>query len=133
MQFLSFHFLFTLLPDASDADHKKKVLPIQLRVINVLKKWVEDFFDDFDEQLIVNLKDFLQFTVEIDHPIHARTLSTTIDAKLAARMNPHSNTQHDNIRGTLNVANSSSAADSLDDMPKPIVRFANLLVCSLSI
>src|SRR5687767_5434829 len=72
--------------DATDQDHKRRILPIQLRVINALKKWVEDFFDDFDEQLATNLKDFLAFTVEIDHPKHSRTLAATIDAKLAARM-----------------------------------------------
>lgn len=43
-----------------DTIEKGKCLAIQLRVSIVLKHWVENQLDDFDEDLILNLRDFIR-------------------------------------------------------------------------
>jgi hypothetical protein len=40
-------------------EHADKRLPIQLRICNVLKHWIETQYGDFSEDLIVKLQDFL--------------------------------------------------------------------------
>jgi hypothetical protein len=70
----------------TDETHKKRVLPVQLRVINVLKRWIEEFFEEFEDHVVVNIKDFVIYTVETDHPKQARTLLTAIESRMAQRM-----------------------------------------------
>jgi len=49
-----------LTPEEAHEFNEKKLIPIRLRVTNVLKTWVETYFEDFDDQkLFKNLSDFV--------------------------------------------------------------------------
>lgn len=45
---------------ANMEDRNDTVKKIRLRVISVLKKWIEDYFTDFEEDLIFAVKAFIQ-------------------------------------------------------------------------
>lgn len=70
----------------TESEYKRKVMSIQLRVINALREWVSAFFEDLDDSLLTNLRDFLTFTVTQDHPKPARTLLQIIEARQAAKI-----------------------------------------------
>lgn len=56
---------------------------VKIRVIGVLKKWIADHYDDFrnSDKLMKGLEEFLG-NVEIDNPMHAKSLLTTIGNKV---------------------------------------------------
>lgn len=55
-------------PSLSDEEWRKRVLPIQIRVVNVIKMWIEEFHSDFDDLTISSIRDFLNFQVRESHP-----------------------------------------------------------------
>lgn len=74
---------------ASDQEYRKKVLPIQVRVINVIKQWTEEHKEDFTEPLIEKLKDFLCTVVKKNHPRQALALADSIDKYFYSYTPPH--------------------------------------------
>lgn len=63
----------TTTPEVLEKFKQKKELPIQLRVLNVLKTWVEKFFDDFnnDKALLTKLLEFVDKSM-VTHPTMSR-------------------------------------------------------------
>eukprot|EP01132_Coremiostelium_polycephalum_P005608 gene5608-6979_t len=51
---------------------------IQIRVINVLKKWVDEYFSDFDDKLIQNLRLFID-QIQIKYPGPAANLLKSLN------------------------------------------------------
>lgn len=58
----------------SDIEYKMTYLPIQIRIINIMKQWIEQYIYDFDENTISNIKEFLIKVVKKDHPAHVGSL-----------------------------------------------------------
>jgi len=66
--------------------HKRSVLPIQLRVINVFKQWTESAFYDMNDNLLKKLIHFTDTVLMADNHIAlARQLRSTIDRQLKLR------------------------------------------------
>lgn len=57
----------------------RQKLPIQVRVINLIKLWIEEYRDDFDEILVNDLRAFLALEVKQDHPIQSQLLIDSLD------------------------------------------------------
>jgi hypothetical protein len=70
----------------TEAEYKRKVMSIQLRVINAIREWVTAFFEDLDDSLLTNLKDFLTFSVSQDHPKPAKSVLQIIESRQAAKL-----------------------------------------------
>lgn len=63
-------------PTFSDEEWRKRVLPIQIRVVNVIKMWIEEFHSDFDDLTVSSIRDFLNFQVREYHPsLASKTLA----------------------------------------------------------
>lgn len=71
-------------PALSDGEWRKRVLPIQIRVVNVIKMWIEEFHSDFDDLTISSIRDFLNFQVRECHPSLASKTLLSLD-KFCAR------------------------------------------------
>lgn len=71
-------------PALSDEEWRKRVLPIQIRVVNVIKMWIEEFHSDFDDLTISSIRDFLNFQVREYHPSLASKTLLLLD-KFCAR------------------------------------------------
>lgn len=71
--------------DISEAQWKQNVvLPIQLRVFNVLKIWLDTRFPDFDYKLLKMLNDFIDNHCRRDgHSKMAKNLSSLVKRKIA--------------------------------------------------
>lgn len=54
-------------------------LPIQVRVINLIKVWIDEHKEDLDDLLINDIKHFLAYEVKKDHPIQAQLLINSLD------------------------------------------------------
>ncbi|GAM22778.1 hypothetical protein SAMD00019534_059530 [Acytostelium subglobosum LB1] len=50
---------------------------IQLKVINVLKKWLDEYFSDFDDKLIQSLRNFIE-VITLKHPGPAAALMKSL-------------------------------------------------------
>jgi len=63
----------TTTPEVLEKFKQKKELPIQLRVLNALKTWVDKFFDDFqaDKALLTKLLEFVDKSM-VTHPTMSR-------------------------------------------------------------
>jgi len=66
-------------PTVPDDEWRKRVLPIQIRVVNVIKSWIEEFHSDFDDTTVSNIRDFLNFQVRESHPALAATTLTLLE------------------------------------------------------
>jgi hypothetical protein len=66
-------------PSITDEEWRKRVLPIQIRVVNVIKMWIEEFHSDFDDVTISNIRDFLNFQVREFHPALAASSLAQLD------------------------------------------------------
>lgn len=71
-------------PSVADDEWRKRVLPIQIRVVNVIKMWIEEFHSDFDDLTISSIRDFLNFQVREYHPTLASATLFLLD-KFCAR------------------------------------------------
>jgi hypothetical protein len=65
----------------SEMEYKKRKLPVQLRVCNVLNVWVKDYFDDFQSnpKLLASLEEFLNDTLTKENQALAKKLRNTLD------------------------------------------------------
>lgn len=53
------------------------------RVINVMKKWIEDHFYDFEDHMLLDrLRSFIFVTVSMQNPLWATSLEEIIHEKL---------------------------------------------------
>ncbi|KAL6047267.1 Guanine-nucleotide dissociation stimulator CDC25 [Balamuthia mandrillaris] len=62
------------VPGQSAEENSTKTAIIQLRVINVLKKWLEENYSDFDEKMITSLREFITETCQHTNPAHSDSL-----------------------------------------------------------
>eukprot|EP01113_Clastostelium_recurvatum_P022051 TRINITY_DN2622_c0_g1_i4.p1 TRINITY_DN2622_c0_g1~~TRINITY_DN2622_c0_g1_i4.p1 ORF type:complete len:1359 (+),score=409.19 TRINITY_DN2622_c0_g1_i4:97-4173(+) len=93
------------LPPAISATeyHKKSVLPIQLRAINVMRQWVDSSFFDLSPDLIAQVMYFADEVLPEDgHVILGRQLRVVVDKRLKER--------EENERGWLHVSYSANGA-----------------------
>jgi len=62
--------------------------PVQLRVITVLKKWIEDHFYDFEDSVLLDrLRSFIFATISMENPKWATCLEEIIHSKLICSIN----------------------------------------------
>lgn len=66
---------------------KSFVKPIRLRICNVIKKWIEDYWEDFaeDRPLVDKLLNFVEQDIRIAIPQTGDTLSKSIYRKVSFR------------------------------------------------
>jgi hypothetical protein len=63
-------------------------LPVQLRVITVLKQWLEGHFHDFEDQVLLDrLRSFIFSTISMQNPKWATSLEEIIHARLICNIN----------------------------------------------
>eukprot|EP01087_Luapelamoeba_hula_P018266 TRINITY_DN5869_c1_g1_i6.p1 TRINITY_DN5869_c1_g1~~TRINITY_DN5869_c1_g1_i6.p1 ORF type:complete len:1406 (+),score=195.77 TRINITY_DN5869_c1_g1_i6:268-4485(+) len=72
------------VPNDKEID-KTRQQSIQMRVVVVLKHWVENQFQDFDEELVARIVEFIEETIKNEQPhLHSR-LSGELSNRMAAR------------------------------------------------
>ncbi|KAK5583230.1 hypothetical protein RB653_004821 [Dictyostelium firmibasis] len=69
-------------PGQSLDDWKKSAVPIQLRVANVIRTWIKDYFSDFNDKLIQNVKSLYENMKQSGNMSHAKILSESLNAKI---------------------------------------------------
>uniref|UniRef100_A0A6B2L5K5 Ras-GEF domain-containing protein n=1 Tax=Arcella intermedia TaxID=1963864 RepID=A0A6B2L5K5_9EUKA len=57
-----------------DQQYKEKALPIQLRVINVIKLWLDTCFNEMSNKFLLELKDFIDTKLMRDHVGQAKSI-----------------------------------------------------------
>ncbi|GAM22694.1 hypothetical protein SAMD00019534_058690 [Acytostelium subglobosum LB1] len=68
-------------PGQSDDEWKKIAIPIQLRVVNVLKTWINQSFSEFNDKLIQNIKSFVE-VLKHDNLALANRIMQTLNSKI---------------------------------------------------
>ncbi|KAJ5068117.1 ras guanine nucleotide exchange factor i-related [Anaeramoeba ignava] len=67
--------------ELSEEEYQKKKKSIQLKVINVLLKWVDNYFSEFSKQLIQQFQEFIENTLIEDNKTLADKLKNAIYKK----------------------------------------------------
>ncbi|KAH3743878.1 Ras guanine nucleotide exchange factor [Pelomyxa schiedti] len=82
-----FKLVIPRLPPSVSVDEyiRHTVLPVQLRIINVLRQWVEISFFDISDDLVSNLRKFIETEMSEAHPGPAKQLSNLIDKQIKER------------------------------------------------
>eukprot|EP01133_Synstelium_polycarpum_P008684 gene8684-10202_t len=68
---------YTVPRHREDSDMASSTKAIQLKVINVLKKWLDEYYTDFDDKLILSLRVFIE-QIQIRHPGPAAALTKSL-------------------------------------------------------
>ncbi|GAM20828.1 hypothetical protein SAMD00019534_040030 [Acytostelium subglobosum LB1] len=68
-------------PGQSDDEWKKVAVPIQLRVVNVLKQWIKQSFSEFNDKIIQNIKSFIEI-LKHDNVSLANSIMQTLNSKI---------------------------------------------------
>eukprot|EP01133_Synstelium_polycarpum_P000183 gene183-221_t len=66
----------------SEEEWKKIAIPIQLRVVNILKTWIKDNFSDFNDRLIQTIKAFCENLRHEGNNSHSSRIMTTLNSKI---------------------------------------------------
>jgi len=66
----------------TEFEWRKIAVPIQLRVVNVLKTWIKDYFSDFNEKLIQTVKSFCESLRHDGNNALANRISDTLNRKI---------------------------------------------------
>ncbi|EGC37703.1 hypothetical protein DICPUDRAFT_46357 [Dictyostelium purpureum] len=69
-------------PGQSIEEWKKSAVPIQLRVANVIRTWIKDYFSDFNDRLIQNVKSLYENMRQSGNMSHAKILSEALNSKI---------------------------------------------------
>jgi len=89
--------------------HKLFVMPVQLRIINVLKQWMEMSFFDFSDQLIEKIRTFINTDLVNDnHTTFSRQLNNLLAKQLEERQAEQREQQLEQER--INAHDGSNAA-----------------------
>ncbi|EAL68130.1 Ras guanine nucleotide exchange factor [Dictyostelium discoideum AX4] len=66
----------------SVAEWRQRSTHIQLRVLNVLKTWIKDYFSDFSEKLILAIKSLLESMRQTGNMSYAKVISDALNSGL---------------------------------------------------
>ncbi|KAN0031445.1 hypothetical protein ACTFIV_005309 [Dictyostelium citrinum] len=69
-------------PGQSVAEWRQRSTHIQLRVLNVLKTWIKDYFSDFSEKLILAIKSLLETMRQTGNTSYAKVISDALNSGL---------------------------------------------------
>ncbi|KAK5583167.1 hypothetical protein RB653_004757 [Dictyostelium firmibasis] len=69
-------------PGQSVAEWRQRSTHIQLRVLNVLKTWIKDYFSDFSEKLISAIKSLLESMRQTGNMSYAKVISDALNSGL---------------------------------------------------
>ncbi|KAJ1984973.1 hypothetical protein H4R34_000316 [Dimargaris verticillata] len=121
--------------DLSDVEaqqwQQKKQLPIRLRVINVIKAWLESyFFDDEDASCVAPLREFVENVVRANMASSATRLLQLLDAKAeTVRSAPTVPTRQSKSKSIDRML--AAAYASLPDTPPPSPRLDRAVLANL--
>eukprot|EP01130_Rhizamoeba_saxonica_P016727 TRINITY_DN7785_c0_g1_i1.p1 TRINITY_DN7785_c0_g1~~TRINITY_DN7785_c0_g1_i1.p1 ORF type:complete len:1010 (+),score=231.89 TRINITY_DN7785_c0_g1_i1:2-3031(+) len=72
-------------PGFTEEELKQRSLPIQLRVMAVMKRWIEDYLDDVSDSVCYSIREFISTTVALHQPGQAKSVTTLLDTQLEQR------------------------------------------------